>query len=218
MWQQNKNTSALNSRRHQEASASNPSGWKTELTGAWNDWAKGRSGGAGGGKERRVGRGASQASLLDSTQRLHLEGLSVGAPFSVVFVLAAVSIALQDVLVAAVAGELVAHPATAGGGREAREEAVCDVSSGTKMRMQIFQWETSVGNLRSTLNLHGSDLVVAPAHGLQRGVVIGHLPLVTHEVLLPVQHHLGLFVVLWGHSDDNLRGDRNLLSLNHNLA
>lgn len=41
MWQQNRNTSALNSRRHQEASASNHSGWKTELTGAWNDWVKG---------------------------------------------------------------------------------------------------------------------------------------------------------------------------------
>lgn len=68
--------------------------------------------------------GVLQASLLDSTQRLHLEGLSVGAPFSVVFVLATVSIALQDVLVATVAGELVAHPATEGGGEEAKEEAV----------------------------------------------------------------------------------------------
>lgn len=65
-----------------------------------------------------------QASLLDSTQRLHLEGLSVGAPFSVVFVLSAVSITLQDVLVATVPGELVAHPATEGGGKEAMEEAL----------------------------------------------------------------------------------------------
>lgn len=124
MWQQNKNTSALNTRRHREASASNHSGWETELAGAWNDWVKGGVGGAGGGKERRVGRGALQASLLDSTQRLHLEGLSVGAPLSVVFVLAAVSIALQDVLVAAVPWELVAHPAREGRREEAREEAV----------------------------------------------------------------------------------------------
>jgi len=55
-----------------------------------------------------------QVSVLDSTQRLHLGGLSVGAPLSVMFVLAAVTIALHDVLVTTVTGELVAHPA---GGR-----------------------------------------------------------------------------------------------------
>lgn len=68
MWQQNKNTSALNTRRHREALASNHLGWETDLAGAWNDWVKGGVGGGGGGKERWVGTGNSQASLLDATQ------------------------------------------------------------------------------------------------------------------------------------------------------
>lgn len=51
-------------------------------------------------------------------------------------------------------------------------------------------------DLRATLNLHRSNLIVAPAHGLQRGVVIVYLPLASHEVLLLKQHHLGLLVVL----------------------
>lgn len=54
-------------------------------------------------------------------------------------------------------------------------------------------------DLRSTLNLHRSNLVVAPAHRLQRGVVIVYLPLASHEVLLLKQHHLGLLVVLCAH-------------------
>lgn len=62
-----------------------------------------------GGWERRL-----QASLLDPTQRLHLEGLSVGAPLPVVFVLAAVAITLHDVLVTTVTWKLVAHPSIRG--------------------------------------------------------------------------------------------------------
>lgn len=51
-------------------------------------------------------------------------------------------------------------------------------------------------NLRSALNLHRSDLIVAPAHGSQRGVVIVYLPLASCEVLLLEQHDLGLLMLL----------------------
>lgn len=61
-------------------------------------------------------------------------------------------------------------------------------------------WGLNVaGDLRATLHLHGSNLVVAPAHGLQRGVVVVYLPLASHEVLPLKQHHLGLLVVLCAH-------------------
>lgn len=51
-------------------------------------------------------------SLLNTAKRLHLEGLSVGAPLPVVFVLAAMVVTLHDVLVTTVAGVLVTNPAT----------------------------------------------------------------------------------------------------------
>lgn len=54
-------------------------------------------------------------------------------------------------------------------------------------------------DLRSALNLHRSDLIVAPAHSLQGGVVIVYLPLATYEVLPLKQNHLGLLVVLLTH-------------------
>lgn len=53
-------------------------------------------------------------SLLDPAQRLDLESLSVGAPLSVVFVLAAMAITLHDVLVTTVSRVLVANPAEGG--------------------------------------------------------------------------------------------------------
>lgn len=56
--------------------------------------------------ERRL-----QLSLLDPTQGLHLEGLSMGAPLPVMFVLATMTITFQDVLVTTVTWKLVAHPA-----------------------------------------------------------------------------------------------------------
>lgn len=61
------------------------------------------------GWERRL-----RVSLLDSTQRLHLEGLSMGAPLSVMFVLASMTITLHDILVTTVTWKLVAHPARRG--------------------------------------------------------------------------------------------------------
>lgn len=51
-------------------------------------------------------------SLLNTAKGLHLEGLSVGAPLPVVFVLAAMVVTLHDVLVTTVAGVLVTNPAT----------------------------------------------------------------------------------------------------------
>jgi len=47
----------------------------------------------------------------------------------------------------------------------------------------------------SALNVHGSNLVVHPAHGLQRRVVITHLELTTHHVLLLKDGHAGILVV-----------------------
>lgn len=49
--------------------------------------------------------------MLDPPDGLHLVGVSLGAVLVVVSVLALVSVSLQDVLVAAVTGELVGHPA-----------------------------------------------------------------------------------------------------------
>ena len=64
--------------------------------------------------------------------------------------------------------------------------------------------DLATSDLRAALNLHGSNLVVSPAHGLQRGVVIVYLPLASHEVLPLEQHHLGLLVVLCAHEMDKV--------------
>lgn len=55
----------------------------------------------------------------------------------------------------------------------------------------------SVCYLRATLDLHGSDLVVHPAHGLQGGVVITQLELTTVHVLHLEDGHAGILVILW---------------------
>jgi len=52
-----------------------------------------------------------------------------------------------------------------------------------------------VAHKGSALNLHGSNLVVHPAHGLQRGVVITQLKLTTSHVLHLVDGHASLLVV-----------------------
>ena len=59
--------------------------------------------------------------------------------------------------------------------------------------------------LRSTLHLHGPNLIIGPAHGLEGGVVIVHLPLLANEVLLFEHHHLRLLVALEG----QVRKDQN---------
>lgn len=64
-------------------------------------------GGRDGAREGRRG----QPSLLDSAKRLHLEGVSMGSPFPVVFIFASMAITLQDILVATEARILVANPA-----------------------------------------------------------------------------------------------------------
>merc|ERR1719216_99397 len=46
----------------------------------------------------------------------------------------------------------------------------------------------------SALDVHGSNLVVHPAHGLQGGVVVTQLELMTHHVLLLVDGHAALLV------------------------
>lgn len=52
-------------------------------------------------------------------------------------------------------------------------------------------------DLRSTLNMHGSNLLVQPAHGLQGRVVVRQLKLAAHHVLQLVDGHAGLLVVLY---------------------
>lgn len=51
-------------------------------------------------------------------------------------------------------------------------------------------------DLRSALNVHGSNLVVHPAHGLQRRVVIAQLELTTQHVLVLEDDHARILVVL----------------------
>lgn len=51
-------------------------------------------------------------------------------------------------------------------------------------------------DLRSALNVHGSDLVVHPAHGLQRRVVIAQLELTAQHVLVLEDGHARILVVL----------------------
>lgn len=57
--------------------------------------------------------------MLDTADRLDLGGLAVGAPVLPVLVVSTVSLTLHDVLLAPVAGELVAHKAV---GRERERE------------------------------------------------------------------------------------------------
>lgn len=51
-------------------------------------------------------------------------------------------------------------------------------------------------DLRSTLDMHGSNLLVQPTHGLQRGIVIRQLKLAAHHVLQLIDGHAGLLVIL----------------------
>lgn len=44
--------------------------------------------------------------------------------------------------------------------------------------------------------MHGSNLVIHPSHGLQRGVVVAQLELAARHVLHLVDGHTGVFVVL----------------------
>jgi len=52
-----------------------------------------------------------------------------------------------------------------------------------------------VAHKGSALNLHGSNLLVHPAHGLQRRVVISQLKLTTGHILILEDGHFGLLVV-----------------------
>lgn len=117
------------------------------------------------------------------------------------FVLATMSVTLHYVLVSTVTGKLVAHPARGPG----TEKEKC-LHLFTKSSHVIYSFLTDVPvksswlevwDSRAALDLHRSDLVVAPAHRLQRGVVIVDLPLASNEVLLLKQHYLRVLVVLW---------------------
>lgn len=64
-----------------------------------------------GGREGTREGGREQPSLLDTANRLHLEGVSMGSPLPVVFKLSPMAVTLQEILVATVARVLVANPA-----------------------------------------------------------------------------------------------------------
>lgn len=49
---------------------------------------------------------------------------------------------------------------------------------------------------RATLHVHGAHLHTAPAHSLQRGVVITQLRTATQEVFLLVDHHAAALMSL----------------------
>jgi len=109
-------------------------------------------------EELRICKGDAPLLVLDPPDGLNLGSLGMGAKLTVTLVLSSTTVALQDVLVATVARELVAHEGSA-------------------------------------LNLHGCNLLVHPAHGLQRGVVITQLKLTTSHVLVLEDGHLSLLVV-----------------------
>lgn len=51
-------------------------------------------------------------------------------------------------------------------------------------------------HLRPALYLHGTNFVVEPTHGLQRGVVITDLPLASNKVFFFKDGNLGLLMIL----------------------
>lgn len=129
----------------------------------------------------------SALSVLDPPDGLNLGSLGVGAELTVTLVLSSTTVALHDVLVATVPGVLIAHKAAGKHKVKRWAEGFCSV---VKFQVRVKM------NLRSAVNLHGSNLFVHPAHGLQRGVVVAHLELTTHHVLHLVDGHTGLLVVL----------------------
>lgn len=54
----------------------------------------------------------------------------------------------------------------------------------------------SLGYSRSRMDLEGANLVVAPTHGLEGGVVVAQLALAAQEVLTLKDSHAALSVVL----------------------
>ena len=69
-----------------------------------------------------------------------------------------------------------------------------------KQERERERWWEGIGYLRSGLHPERSNLVVAPAHGLQGGVVVAQLSLAGQEVLTLVDGHSALPVVLYAHT------------------
>lgn len=63
-------------------------------------------------------------------------------------------------------------------------------------RVRVVEDFNARKDSRSAVNVHGSDLVVHPAHSLQGGIVVTQLKLTTSHVLLLEDGHAGLPVVL----------------------
>lgn len=63
--------------------------------------------------------------------------------------------------------------------------------------------------LRATHDLDGADLVVAPSHSLQGGVVIAHLPLLSSHVLTLEKRHTAITLHLFHNGE---RKTYNLLN------
>lgn len=112
----------------------------------------------------------------------------MGPELPELFILPAVAVALHDVLVSAVTGVLVAHEPVGKSEEEAQvaECCCCEIR---------ICWG---GDSRSGLDPQRSHFVVAPAHGLEGGVVVAELALTAQEVLALVDGHTTLSVVLQG--------------------
>lgn len=145
-------------------------------------------------------KGSAPPLVLDSPDRLNLGSLGVGAKLAVTLVLSSATVVLHDILVATISGVLVAHKAA-----EINKNTFikCIHLNNPVKQFQIVMYVAKAASnimtmdLRSALNVHGSNLVVHPAHGLQRRVVITQLKLTTHHVLRLVDGHAGLLVVLY---------------------
>lgn len=126
----------------------------------------------------------------------------MGAKLPEVFELPTVTITLHDILVSTITRILVAHKSVEksqsereGSVDEMLQKMVCCESRGRiifKMR-----WE-GWGHSRSRLDPERANFIVAPAHGLEGGIIVTQLALTAQEVLTLVDGHTTLSVVLQG--------------------
>lgn len=65
------------------------------------------------------------------------------------------------------------------------------------------------GHSRSRLDPERADFIVAPAHGLEGGIIVAKLALTTQEVLTLVDSHTTLSVVLKGQKRTNRRSNKH---------
>lgn len=62
----------------------------------------------------------------------------------------------------------------------------------------MLNWCSSRGHSRSRLDPERADFIVAPAHGLEGGIIVAKLTLTAQEILTLKDGHTALSVVLEG--------------------